>query len=185
MKSIDTAIAEVKIIVPEVFGDARGWFYESYSKKKLSQLGITDEFVQDNRSYSAKKGTLRGLHFQCAPMSQAKLICCTKGKILDVAVDIRKGSPTFLKWVSTVLDEDNKHYFYIPKGFAHGFLTLTDNVEVLYKADEYYSPEHDGGFRFDDAEIGVDWGISDPILSEKDKNAPLFSECRANFTYGG
>lgn len=184
MKSIDTAIKEVKIIVPEVFGDHRGWFYESYSKKKLATLGITDEFVQDNRSYSAVKGTLRGLHFQCAPMSQAKLICCTRGEILDVAVDIRSGSPTFLKWVSARLSSENKHYLYIPKGFAHGFVTLTDDVEVLYKTDEYYSPAHDAGFRFDDKKIGVDWGITEPILSEKDKNAPLFADSKANFTYG-
>lgn len=184
MKIIDTEIKELKIVEPEVFGDHRGWFYESYSYKKLKELGIDTVFVQDNRSFSAKKGTLRGLHFQKAPFGQAKLICCTRGEILDVAVDIRKNSPTYLKWVSVKLSEENKRMFYIPKGFAHGFLTLTDNVEVLYKADEYYNSENDRSVRFDDREIGVDWGIENPILSKKDLDAPLLKDSDANFIFG-
>lgn len=183
MKIIDTAIPEVKIVEPQVFGDSRGWFYESYSYEKLKDSGIDTVFVQDNRSYSQKKGTLRGIHFQKNPMSQTKLICCTKGKILDVAVDLRKGSPTYLKWVSAELNEDNKRYLYIPKGFGHGFVTLTDDVEVLYKVDEYYSPENDRSIRYDDEEIGVDWGIAAPILSQKDLKAPTLSESDIDFVY--
>lgn len=184
MKIIDTEIKEVKIVEPEVFGDNRGWFYESYSYEKLEKCGIDTKFVQDNRSYSALKGTLRGLHFQKAPYAQTKLIGCTRGEILDVAVDIRKGSPTYLKWVSAVLSADNKRMLYIPKGFAHGFLTLTDDVEVFYKVDEYYNKESDRSIRFDDQQIAVAWNKEEPILSAKDINAPLLSESDANFEYG-
>lgn len=184
MKIIDTEINEVKIVQPEVFGDNRGWFYESYSFEKLEKCGICTKFVQDNRSYSASKGTLRGLHFQKAPYAQTKLIGCTRGEILDVAVDIRKGSPTYLKWVSAVLSAENKNMLYIPKGFAHGFLTLTDDVEVFYKVDQYYNKESDRSVRFDDPQIGVTWNIKEPILSAKDINAPLLCESDANFEYG-
>lgn len=183
MKIIDTEIPEVKIIEPQVFGDHRGWFYESYSYEKLKSLGIDTVFVQDNRSYSKEKGTLRGIHFQKNPMSQTKMICCTRGKILDIAVDLRKGSPTYLKWVKAELTEENKRFLYIPKGFGHGFVTLTDDVEVLYKVDEYYSPEHDRSIRFDDKAIGVEWGVEKPILSSKDMNAPLLCESDADFNY--
>lgn len=183
MKIIDTAIAEVKIIEPQVFGDNRGWFYESYSAQKMKDLGIDTVFVQDNRSYSKEKGTLRGIHFQKNPMSQTKLICCTRGRILDVAVDLRKNSPSYLKWVKVELTEDNKRFLYIPKGFGHGFVTLTDDVEVLYKVDEYYSPENDRSIRFDDREIGVDWGIKNPVLSQKDLNAPCLCDSDVDFVY--
>ena len=183
MKIINTEIEEVKLIEPQVFGDNRGWFYESYSYEKLKELGIDTVFVQDNRSFSAEKGTLRGIHFQKAPYAQTKLICCTKGRILDVAVDLRKGSPTYLKWVSAVLSEENKNMLYIPKGFGHGFLTLTDNVEVLYKVDEYYNRENDRSIRYDDEEIGVKWDIESPVLSEKDKNAPCLCDSDADFVY--
>ena len=151
----ETAVNGVFEIVPKVFGDNRGWFYESYSKEKFEKLGITADFVQDNRSFSAQKGTLRGLHCQTNPKAQAKLITCLKGAILDVAVDIRKGSPTYMKWVAVELNEDNKKMLYIPKGCLHGFVTLTDNVEVTYKVDEYYSPENDRSVCFCDPEIGV------------------------------
>ena len=184
MKITDTALSEVKLIEPDVFGDNRGWFYESYSYKKLKELGIDVEFVQDNRSYSKEKGTLRGIHFQKHPMAQAKLISCTRGKILDVAVDLRKGSPTYLKWISVELNEDNKHMLFIPKGFGHGFVTLSEDVEVLYKVDEYYSGEHDRSIRYDDSQIGVQWNITDPVLSAKDKNAPLLSESDIDFIWG-
>ncbi len=183
MKIIDTNIPEVKIIEPQVFGDNRGWFYESYSYEKLKALGIDTVFVQDNRSYSAEKGTLRGIHFQKSPKSQTKLICCTRGKILDVAVDLRKGSPTYLKWVCAELSEENKRFLYIPKGFGHGFVTLTENVEVLYKVDEYYSPENDRSIRFDDKQIGVEWGVERPVLSQKDMNAPLLCESDVDFVF--
>ncbi len=183
MKITNTDLSEVKLIEPQVFGDNRGWFYESYSYEKLKNLGINTVFVQDNRSFSAEKGTLRGIHFQKSPYAQTKLICCTRGKILDVAVDLRKGSPTYLKWISVVLSEENKNMLYIPKGFGHGFVTLTDNVEVLYKVDGYYNKESDRSIRFDDEEIGVEWGVTSPVLSEKDKNAPLLRDSDADFVY--
>lgn len=183
MELIKTDIEEVRLIKPQVFGDNRGWFYESYSYEKLREIGIDTVFVQDNRSYSKEKGTLRGIHFQKNPHAQTKLICCTRGKILDVAVDLRKGSPTYLKWISVELSEENKNMLYIPKGFGHGFVTLCDDVEVLYKVDSYYSKESDRSIRFDDKEIGVDWGTDNPVLSEKDKNAPLLSESDVDFIY--
>lgn len=183
MKLINTEIPDVKLVEPQIFGDNRGWFYESYSFEKLKALGIETVFVQDNRSFSAEKGTLRGIHFQKTPCAQTKLICCTKGEILDVAVDLRRGSPTYLKWVSAVLTEENKRMLYIPKGFGHGFVTLTDNVEVLYKVDDYYSKENDRSIRFDDKEIGVDWGVNLPVLSEKDKNAPFLCDSDVDFVY--
>ena len=182
MNIIKTDIEDVLIIEPKVFGDHRGWFTETYSKNKYKDLGIDIEFVQDNHSMSAQKGTLRGLHFQTNPKAQLKLVRCTKGKILDVAVDLRKGSSTYKQWVGVELTEDNKRQLLIPKGFAHGFLTLTDNVEVQYKVDEYYAPECDRSIRFDDPEIGVDWGIEDPILSEKDLKAPLLKDSDVDFS---
>lgn len=183
MEIIKTDIEEVLIIKPKVFGDHRGWFTETYSKMNFKKVGIDTDFIQDNQSFSAEKGTLRGLHFQLHPKAQAKLIRCTKGKILDVAVDIREGSPTYKKWVAIELTEENKQQLLIPKGFAHGFLTLTDNVEVQYKVDEYYSQEHDRSIRFDDPEVNVDWGIENPILSDKDLNAPVLLKSDANFNY--
>lgn len=183
MKIIDTDIKEVKIIEPQVFGDSRGWFYESYSFEKLQKLGINTVFVQDNRSYSKEKGTLRGVHFQKSPMAQTKLICCTRGKIFDVAVDLRKGSPTYLKWIGAELSEENKRFLYIPKGFGHGFVTLTQDVEVLYKVDEYYSKGHDRSIKYDDSELSIDWPVENPVLSEKDLNAPFLCNSDVDFVY--
>lgn len=177
-----TEIDDVLILEPRVFGDHRGWFTETYSKTKFQELGIDIEFVQDNHSMSALKGTLRGLHFQTNPKAQAKLVRCTKGKILDVAVDLRKGSSTYKQWIGVELSEENKKQLLIPKGFAHGFLALTDDVEVQYKVDEYYAPECDRSIRFDDPEIGVEWGIEDPILSEKDLKAPLLKDSDVDFS---
>lgn len=189
MKVTRTAIPEVMIIDPDVFGDHRGWFMETYNSEKFAKLGIPNSFVQDNMSFSSQKGTLRGLHYQCYPYAQAKLVRCTKGIVIDVAVDIRKGSPTYGQWVSCELSEENKKMFFIPQGFAHGFLTLTDNVEFQYKCDNLYNKESEGGIRFDDETINVDWGSLlqgiEPVLSEKDKNAPSLAECNANFVYGG
>jgi dTDP-4-dehydrorhamnose 3,5-epimerase/reductase len=182
MNIIKTEIDGVLIIEPKVFGDHRGWFTETYSKEKFKEAGIDIEFIQDNHSFSAQKGTIRGLHFQLNPKAQTKLVRCTKGKILDVAVDLRKGSPTYKKWIAVELSEENKKQLLIPKGFAHGFLTLTDDVEVQYKVDEYYAPESDRSVRFDDSEIGVDWGIKDPILSEKDLKAPLLKDSDVDFS---
>ena len=181
MEIRETFIPEVKLVIPDVFGDNRGWFYESYNYEKFKALGIDTVFVQDNRSFSAAKGTLRGIHFQRSPKAQTKLISCTKGEILDVAVDLRKGSPTYLKSVSVVLSEENKRMLYIPKGFGHGFVTLTDHVEFLYKADNYYAPEADGGIRWNDPELAIEWGIENPILSQKDQNSPWLKDAVTGF----
>lgn len=181
MKIVETKIPEVIIIEPDVFGDHRGWFSESYNKQKYAEAGIEADFVQDNHSYSAEKGTLRGLHFQNEPKSQAKLIRCTRGSVLDVAVDMRKSSETYKMWVAVELSAENKKQLFIPKGFAHGFLTLSDDVEFQYKVDEYYSKENDRSIRFDDPEFCIDWGIDRPILSEKDQNAPYLKDSDINF----
>lgn len=181
MKIIDTEIAEVKIIEPDVFGDHRGYFFETWSEAKYVELGFVPK--QDNESFTAKKGTLRGLHFQQSPMAQAKIVRVVNGAVLDVAVDLRKGSPTYKKWVAVELSAENKRQFFIPQGFAHGFLTLTDNVVFCYKVDNLYSKECDRSIRFDDPEIAVQWGITDPILSEKDLSAPTLSESDCNFVY--
>lgn len=181
MKAVETGIEGLVVIKPDCHGDHRGWFMETYSKPRFEALGITCEFVQDNQSYSAQKGTLRGLHFQKNPMAQSKLLRCTRGKILDVAVDIRKDSPTYKKWYAVELSAENKKQFFMPKGMAHGFVTLTDDVEVQYKVDAVYAPECDRSIRFDDPEIGVEWGIADPVLSEKDLKAPLLADSDADF----
>ncbi len=183
MNAIKTKVDGAIIIEPDIFGDNRGWFMESYSKKKLSEVGIDAEFIQDNRSFSAEKGTLRGLHCQLNPAAQSKLLTCIRGKILDVAVDIREGSPTFMQWVSVELSGENKKSFFIPKGCLHGFLTLTDDVEVMYKVDAFYSPSDDRSIRFDDPALGVEWGVKNPILSQKDMNAPLLKDSDVHFTY--
>lgn len=180
-----TFIDGAVVLTPKVFGDNRGWFMESYSKRTLEEAGIYDEFIQDNRSFSAEKGTLRGLHCQTEPMAQAKLLTCLKGEILDLAVDIREGSPTYMKWVSVKLSEENKKMFYIPAGCLHGFVTLTDDVEVMYKVNNFYSPENDRSVRFDDPTLGVEWGVTNPILSQKDLNAPLLKDSDVKFTYKG
>ena len=185
MKATETKLKGVFVLEPQVFGDARGWFMESWSQHKMEEAGIDVEFVQDNQSYSAEKGTLRGLHYQLNPMCQAKLLRCTRGEILDVAVDIRKGSPQYAKWVGVKLSAENKKQLLIPRGFAHGFITLTDDVEVQYKADNYYAPECDGNIRWDDPDIGVEWPIQPVILSDKDVKAPLLKErTNLNFVYG-
>ncbi|NLP35714.1 MAG: dTDP-4-dehydrorhamnose 3,5-epimerase [Clostridiales bacterium] len=187
MRAIKTKIPEVLIIEPDCYGDHRGWFMETYSEPKFKELGITAHFVQDNHSMSAKKGTVRAIHFQNNPMAQAKLVRCTNGAVIDVAVDLRKGSPTYKQWVSVEISAENKRQVYVPRGFGHGFIALTDNVEFVYKVDNVYSKEHDRGIRFDDPSIGVDWGGLldgiEPILSEKDRNAPLLENSDCNFIY--
>lgn len=183
MQVITTKLPGVLVLEPKVHGDHRGWFSESYSKRTLAEHGIETVFVQDNQSFSAQKGTLRGLHFQNNPKAQTKLVRCTRGSILDVAVDIRRGSPTFGQWVAYELSADNKRQLFIPKGFAHGFLTMTEDVEVQYKVDEYYAPECDRSIRYDDPEIGVAWGDISPVLSDKDLKAPALKDCDFNFTY--
>ena len=184
MNVIETTLAGVLILEPKVFGDARGWFMESWSKKKMEDAGIFVDFVQDNHSFSAEKGTLRGLHYQLNPMAQAKLLRVSRGTIFDVAVDIRRGSPTYAKWVGIELSAENHRQLFIPRGFAHGFITLTNDAEVLYKADNLYAPEYDGNIRWDDPEIGIKWPIDPVVLSDKDAAAPLLvARTELNFTY--
>ena len=181
MKITETRLDGVIIIEPDVFGDNRGFFMESWNKKKMEEAGLFYDFVQDNHSKSTVKGTIRGIHFQKGDNAQAKLVRCVKGAVLDVAVDLRKNSPTFKQWVGVELSEENKKQLLIPRGFGHGFLTLTDDVEFLYKADNYYIPEADAGIRWNDPYIGVEWGVENPILSEKDKKNPLLKDCKELF----
>ncbi len=184
MNVIETALPGVMIIEPQVFGDARGWFMESWSEKKMEDAGIHAAFVQDNHSFSAQKGTLRGLHYQLNPMAQAKLLRASRGAIFDVAVDIRRNSPTYAQWVGAELSAENYRQLFIPRGFAHGFITLTDDVEVQYKADNLYAPDCDGNIRWDDPTIGIAWPLAPTVLSEKDAAAPLLAErSELNFVY--
>ncbi len=173
-------IDSVKLIKPKKFGDHRGFFMETYNQKLLKEAGIDINFVQDNHSMSAQKGTLRGLHYQLEPFAQDKLVRVSSGAVLDVAVDIRPNSPTFKQYVSAVLSAENGHQLLVPKGFAHGFLTLEDHTEFLYKVSNYYAPSHDRSILWNDPELGIDWGIDllSVILSEKDQNAPLLKNAQ-------
>ncbi len=185
MKRIDTELPGVFIIEPQVFGDQRGYFMETWSTRNFEELGLHYEFVQDNQSYSSQKGILRGIHFQNAPWSQAKLVRVNRGAVMDVAVDLRKGSPTYKRWVAVELSAENCRMLMIPRGFGHGFKTLTADVEFIYKTDNLYHKESDRGIRFDDPAIGVDWGeVREELLSPKDMNAPLLADSDCNFIYG-
>ena len=177
MKVIDTEIESLVILEPQVFGDDRGYFFESFSLKRFEEKVSKTVFVQDNESKS-KYGVLRGLHYQLPPYTQAKLVRVVKGRVLDVAVDIRKGSPTFGKHVAVELSEENKLQFFLPKGFAHGFAVLSEEAVFQYKCDEYYAPDHEGAIRYDDPELGIDWKlpVEDIILSEKDKKHPRLQD---------
>lgn len=181
MNCKNTEIEGVKILEPTVYGDNRGWFYEVYNQKAFKEVGIDVDFVQDNHSFSAQKGTIRGIHFQTAPATQAKLVRCTRGIIKDIVVDLRKDSATYKKWIAVVLSEENKLQLFIPRGCGHGFVTLSDNVELQYKVDNLYSKECDRSILWCDKEIGVEWGVENPILSEKDKNAPFLKDSDVNF----
>ena len=178
MEIIETAIPAVKVLRPKKLGDHRGFFSETYNKKTLAALGIHLEFVQDNQSLSAEKGTIRGLHFQTPPFAQDKLVRVVQGSILDVAVDLRKNSPTFGKHVSVVISAQEWNQILVPIGFAHGICTLEPNTEVLYKVSNYYSPEHDKGLLWNDPDLGIHWPIpeKDVTLSENDRQRPRFSE---------
>lgn len=181
MKLTKTKLEGVVILEPDVFGDHRGFFMESWSKHKMEELGLFYDFVQDNHSSSTVKGTLRGIHFQRGDKAQAKLVRCTRGAVLDVAVDLRPGSTTYKQWVAVELSAENKRQFLIPRGFGHGFVTLTDDVEFLYKADGYYAPDADGGIRWNDPELEINWGVASPVLSDKDANAPLLADAVTGF----
>jgi len=180
MKILETKIPDLKIIEPSVFADDRGYFFESYSYEKLKELGIDKVFVQDNESQS-QKGVLRGLHFQNPPFAQAKLVRVVKGAVLDVAVDIRRNSPTYGQHVCVELSEQNKRMFYVPEGFAHGFLTLEGNTIFSYKCSQFYNKESEGSLLWNDETLNINWGEKTPILSEKDKIAPNFREFLSEF----
>ncbi|EFU74057.1 dTDP-4-dehydrorhamnose 3,5-epimerase [Enterococcus italicus] len=188
LKVTATKLTDVKIIEPVVFGDHRGFFTESYSDKDFKEAGIDFDFIQDNHSLSTEPGVLRGLHFQKGQAAQTKLIRVVTGAVLDVIVDIRKGSPTYGEWEGYILSASNHRQLLVPKGYAHGFVTLTDNVNFLYKCDNYYNAEADGGIAFDDPELAITWPIdqSKAILSEKDKHHPTLKEFEAEnpFVYG-
>lgn len=181
MNIIKTKIDGLVIVEPRVFGDHRGYFMESWSRRDFEEAGLYYDFVQDNHSCSSVKGTLRGIHFQRGDKAQAKLVRCVQGAVLDVAVDLRPDSPTYKQWHAVELSEENHRQFLIPRGFGHGFVTLTDQVTFLYKADNYYAPEADGGIRWNDPELGIDWGIEDPILSDKDRIAPFLKDAQTGF----
>lgn len=183
----DTKLDGVKIITPKRFGDHRGFFSESWSKRAMAEAGLDYDWVQDNHSMSAQVGTVRGLHFQAPPHAQDKLVRCGRGALYDVAVDIRKGSPTYGQWIGTELSFENGRQLLVPAGFLHGFVTRAPDTEIIYKCSDYFAPDCDGAVRFNCPDIGVDWGLGDvePILSDKDRNAAVLSEFDSPFVYEG
>ena len=187
MQIVSLTIPDVKLITPKRFGDARGFFMETFSAAKLAEHGIERDWVQDNHSLSARPGVLRGLHFQAPPHAQAKLVRVTRGRVWDVAVDIRVGSPTFGKWVSAELSADNDQQMFIPEGFAHGFITLDPNTEFLYKVSSCYAPQSEGGVRWDDSDLNLPWPLADieggPQLSDKDVKLPGLADLDSPFIY--
>lgn len=182
MKVTKTDIEGVVIIEPRVFPDSRGYFFESYNKRAFDAEVASVDFVQDNESMSTK-GVMRGLHFQRPPHAQAKLVRCVRGRVLDVAIDIRKGSPTYGRHVAVELSEENHRQIFIPRGFAHGFVVLSDEAVFQYKCDNYYCPESDGGISIEDTSLGIDWrmDVADAILSDKDKIHPMFKDFETPF----
>jgi dTDP-4-dehydrorhamnose 3,5-epimerase len=178
MQIIETHIPAVRILVPKKFGDHRGFFSETYSRRGLKDAGVDIEFVQDNQSLSVEKGVVRGLHYQLPPTAQDKLVRVVRGAILDVAVDIRRGSPTFGKYVSAVISAENWRQILVPQGFAHGFVTLEPNTEVLYKVSNYYSPKDERGILWNDPALGIGWGVdaTSAVLSEKDRKYPVLTD---------
>ena len=181
MNFIETRIKDLIIVEPNVFGDNRGWFSESYNEAVFTKSGINIKFVQDNHSYSAQKGVLRGLHFQNNPFAQTKLVRCTRGRIWDVAVDLRKSSPTYMQWFGLELSADNHKMLLVPQGFAHGFVTLENDSEVQYKVDNIYDKASDRSIKYNDPTIGINWTLTDVILSDKDLKAPLLKDSDVNF----
>lgn len=180
-----TPLLGVVVITPDRFGDHRGFFSESYSSKALDEHGITTQFVQDNHSLSTTQGTIRGLHFQAPPHAQDKLVRCGRGALFDVAVDIRKGSPTYGQWFGVELSFENGKQLLVPAGFAHGFVTRAPETEIIYKCSDYYAQETEGAVAWDDPQVGIDWGLGDvaPVLSDKDANAPSLADLNSPFTF--
>lgn len=183
MRIENLAIPEVKLLTPKIFRDARGFFSETWNERVLADAGISAHFVQDNHALSVDRGTLRGLHFQLAPRAQDKLVRAVRGSILDVAVDLRRASPTFGKSVSAVLSAENWSQIWVPKGFGHGYVTLEPDTEVVYKVTDYYSPEHDRGILWSDPALAISWGVAagEVILSDKDRKQPLLADARDLF----
>lgn len=180
----ETGLEGVFVLTPKRFGDHRGFFSESWNSKVMAAAGLDYAFVQDNHSVSATTGTLRGLHFQSPPHAQAKLVRCGRGRLFDVAVDIRKGSPSYGKWFGVELSFENGKQLMIPAGFLHGFVTREPDTEIVYKCSDFYAPECDGSVRWDDPAIGIDWGVTGaPVLSEKDAIAPVLAELGDVFIY--
>lgn len=180
------SLAGLALLTPRRFGDARGFFEETWSRKVLAEGGIDIDFVQDNHSLSAQVGTIRGLHFQAPPHAQAKLVRCGRGRLFDVAVDIRRGSPTFGQWYGVELSAENGAQLLIPAGFAHGFVTREPDTEIVYKCSDYYAPQAEGSVRYDDPAIGIDWGVTEAAsISAKDAAAPLLSQIESPFVFGG
>ncbi|WP_225340696.1 dTDP-4-dehydrorhamnose 3,5-epimerase [Lysinibacillus capsici] len=185
MNLIKTKLKDAYILEPKVYGDHRGFFMETYNTKLLEEQGYYFNFVQDNHALSKESGVLRGLHYQLDPFAQTKLVRVTKGAVYDVIVDIREDSPTFGQWEGFILSEDNKRQLLVPQGFAHGYCTLVENTEFLYKVDNYYSPEHDRGIAWNDPYLNIDWPTSNPILSEKDTKHPNLKDLGSQFIYKG
>lgn len=181
MRITPTKLDGVLMIEMEAFADHRGYFMESYNEEKFKAAGLDYRFVQDNAPFTIEAGTLRGLHYQLAPKAQTKLVRCLTGAIYDVAVDLRRESPTFGEWVGVILSESNRRQLLVPKGFAHGFCTLTPNTQVLYKVDEYYSRDHDRGLRWNDPDLGIEWPTDRVILSDKDQEHPGFKDLGTYF----
>lgn len=181
----DTALPGVRLITPRRFADARGFFAETWSRRAFAEAGIEVDFVQDNHSLSRREGTVRGLHFQAPPHAQAKLVRCGRGRLFDVAVDIRQGSPHYGRWVGAELSAENGRQLYIPAGFLHGFATREPDTEIVYRCSDYYAPECDGAVRFDDPAIGIDWGLPPgaAVTSQKDAAAPLLADLDNPFRY--
>ena len=186
MKIEETMLPGVKLVIPDRHGDSRGFFSETWNRKRLVDAGISLDFVQDNHSMSAQIGTVRGLHCQSPPHAQDKLVRCGRGRLFDVAVDVRRGSPTYGRWIGVELSFENGKQLLVPKGFLHGFVTRAPDTEIIYKCSDYYASECDSAVRFDDPDIGIDWGLGDmaPLLSEKDSLAPLLKDFDSPFTYG-
>ena len=184
MNFIKTEISDVYIIEPSVFGDSRGYFLESFNLEKFEENVYPIKFVQDNESKSSK-GVLRGLHFQKPPFNQAKLVRCIEGRVMDVAVDIRKGSPTYGKHVAIELTGENKRQLFVPRGFAHGFVVLSESATFAYKVDNSYAPEYDSGIKYDDSDLNINWGLTENEvqLSVKDKNLPAFKDLNSPFNF--
>ncbi len=175
------AIAEVLLITPKRHGDARGWFAETWSEKTFTGYGLPTGFVQDNQAFSARKGTLRGLHFQKPPFAQGKLVRVLKGAVFDVAVDIRTGSPTYGQWASATLTAEVGEQIWVPRGFAHAYMTLTDDAEIYYKVDNGYAPQSEGGIIWNDPDLGIAWPLDvEPVLSDKDKVLPRLKDMPAS-----